>query len=86
MMAVSAPHERAALGRIVRNAGGHQQSADIGVAEPERPVLVRELGDPARGELRHGDGDLEHDGPQPDRVLIGLDVEAAVGCCGTPSG
>ena len=72
------PAQRPALRRVVWNARRHEQAADIGVAKPERPVLVRELGDAARGELRHGDGDLEHDGPQLDRVLIGLDVEAAV--------
>ena len=79
------PAQRARFRRVVGNARGHQQPADIGVAETERPVLVGELRDPARGELRHSDRDLEHDRPEPDGVLIGLDVEAAVLASGTPS-
>ena len=43
MIAVSAPQMRAAFGRIVGDAGGHQQAADIGVAEAERAVVVGEL-------------------------------------------
>ena len=41
--------ERAADGaagiRVIRNAGGHQQAADIGVAEAERAEFERPLGD-----------------------------------------
>ena len=69
----------AAFGAVVGDAGGHQQAADIGVAEAERAVLVGEPRDLLRRELRHHDGDLEHHGPQPDRVLIGRDVDRAVG-------
>ena len=69
----------AALGGVVGDAGGHQQAADIGVAEAERAVLVGELGDLLRRELRHHHRDFEHDGPQADGVLVGGDVERAVG-------
>jgi len=43
----------------------------------ERAELVAELGDLARGELRHQHRDFEHDGPQPHRMLVALDVELA---------
>ena len=83
--------ERAAHGaagvRIIGDAGRHQEAAEIGVAEPQRAVLVGELRDLARRELRHQHRDFEHDGPQPHRMLVALDVEAA-GCprCGTRAG
>ena len=68
----------AALSRIIGNAGGHQQAADIGVAETERAVFVGKLGDLLRRELRHHHRDFEHDGPQPHGVLVGRDVDRAV--------
>ena len=68
----------AAFLRIVGDAGGHQQAADIGVAEAERAVLVGKPRDLLRRELRHHHRDLEHDGPQPDGVLVAGDVERAV--------
>ena len=69
--------ERTALFRVVGEAHGHQQAADVGVAEAERAKLVGEFGDFLRGELRHQHGDLEHQRPEADGVLIGLDVEDA---------
>ena len=71
--------ERAADGaagvRVVRNAGAHQQAADIGIAEAERAELVGELRDLLRRELRHQHRDFQNHGPQPHRVLVVLDVE-----------
>ncbi len=32
--------DRTAFFAVIRNAGGHQQTADVGKAEPERAVLV----------------------------------------------
>ena len=77
MIAVSAPQMARPSSRVIGDARGHQQAADIGVAEAERAVLVGELGDlPCDGNCaiiteissttvhsRHG-------------VLEGLDVEA----------
>ena len=68
----------AAFVGIVGDAGGHQQAADIGVAEAERAVLVGELGDLLRRELRHHHRDFEHHGPQAHGVLVGGDVDRAV--------
>ena len=69
--------DRAARVAVVRNAGRHQQPADVGVAEAERAVLVGELRDLLARKLRHQHRDFEHDGPQPDGVLVALDVERA---------
>ena len=69
--------DRLALVRVVRDAHQHQQRAEVRVAEPQRAELVRPPGDLAAGELRHQDGDLERDRPQPRRVAVALDVEAA---------
>ena len=63
---------------VIGHAGGHQERADVGVAEAERAVLVRQRGDAGRGELRHQHRDLEHQRPQAHGVLEGGDVEAAV--------
>ncbi len=57
----------------------HQQRAQVGVAEAEGAVVVAALGDLRRGEVRHGHRDLEHDGPQPDGVAVGVEVERPVG-------
>ena len=79
MMAVSAAQMRAAFVEVIGNARSHQQAANIGVAEAERAVLVGQLGDFLGRELRHHHRDFEHDGPQPHRVLVGCDVDRAVG-------
>ena len=70
----------AAFRRIVRDTGGHQQAANIGVAETERAVFVGALGDLARGELGHHHGDFEHDGPQADGVFVIGDIDVLGGC------
>ena len=79
MIAVSAPQMARPSVEVVGNARGHQQAADIGVAEAERAVLVGEPRDLLRRELRHHHRDFEHHGPQPHRVLVGRDVDRAVG-------
>ena len=61
---------------VIGDAGRHQQAADIGVAEAERAVVVGELRDFLRRELRHQHRDFQHDGPQAHRVLVGVDVDA----------
>ncbi len=65
----------AAFVGIIGDAGRHQQAADVGVAEAERPVFIREPGDLLRWELRHQHGDFEHDRPQPHGMFVGFDVE-----------
>ena len=60
----------ATLVAVIGDARGHQQAADIGVAEAERAVIVGEAGDFLRGELRHHHRDFEHHGPDAHRVLI----------------
>ena len=77
MMAVSAPQMARPASRVIGNAGGHQQAADIGVAQAERAEFVGTLGDLARRELRHHHRDFQHDGPQPHGVLVALDLEFA---------
>ncbi len=67
--------DRPPLVRIVGDAAGHQEAADVGVAEAERAVLVGEPGDLLRGELRHRHRDFERQRPQPDRVLVGCDIK-----------
>ena len=68
--------QRTAFLAVVGQAHGHQEAADIGEAEAQRAEFVGELRDRLRRELRHHDGDFEHDGPEPAEVLVGLDVEA----------
>ena len=65
--------------RIVGQARRHQQAAEIGVAETERAELVGQGRDLARGELRHQHRDFEHDGPQPHRMLVAVEVELPPG-------
>ena len=70
--------EGAALGRVVAVAHGHQEAADVGVAEAEGAEAVGELGDARARELRHQHGDLEGQRPEPGGVDVGAGVEAAV--------
>ena len=86
MIAVSAPQMARPSSRVVGDARGHQQAADIGVAEAERAVLVGELGDLLRRELRHHHRDFEHHGPQPHGMLVGRDVERCRPRRGTAAG
>ncbi|MDF9789938.1 hypothetical protein M2440_000639 [Methylorubrum extorquens] len=67
--------QRPALIGVVGQAHGHQQTADIGVAEAQRAVLVGKLGDLLGRKLRHHHRDFEHHGPEPVEVLERLDVE-----------
>ncbi len=69
--------QRAAFLGVVGQTHGHQQAADVGVAEAERAVLVGEFGDRLGRELRHHHRDFEHDGPQAAQMLIGFDVETS---------
>ena len=55
--------DRAALNAVVRDAGRHQQPADIGVAKAQRAIIVRKPGDFLGRKLRHHDRDFEHDRP-----------------------
>ena len=77
MIAESAPQIARPASESYGNARRHQQAADVGVAEAKRAVFVRELRDLLARKLRHHHRDFEHDGPQPDGVLVGGDVERA---------
>ena len=78
MIAVSAPQRARPSARVVAVAHGHQQAADVGVAEAEGAEAVGELGDARARELRHQHGDLEGQRPEPGGVDVGVGVEAAV--------
>ena len=67
----------AAGGRVIGNAGGHQQAADIRIAEAERAVFVGQLRDLARRELRHHHRNFQNHGPQAHAVLVALGLEFA---------
>ncbi len=56
----------------------HQQPADIGVAEPQRPEAVAQLGDARAGKLRHRHRDLERQRPDPRGMHVGARIELAV--------
>ena len=68
----------AALVTVIGVALRHQQAADIGETKAEGAVLVGQLGDFLRRELRHQDRDLEGQGPEAAGMLEGRDVEAAI--------
>ena len=70
--------ERAALVAVIGQARGHQEAADVGVAQAQGAVSVGQLGDPPGRELGHQHRDLEHDRPQPHGVLEGRHVEPSV--------
>ena len=69
--------DRPPLVAVIGNAAGHQQPADIGVAEAERAEVVGVARDLLGRELRHRHRDFEREGPQPHGVLVGRDVEHA---------
>ena len=75
MIAEMRAADGAALMAVIGNAGGHQQAADIGEAQAQRAELVGKPRDLLGRELRHQHRDFEHDGPQPHRMLEGVDVE-----------
>ena len=64
-----------ALIGVISDADPHQQRTEVGVAEAERPVVVRTLGDLLGRELSHRHRNLEHDRPQPDGMPVAVDVE-----------
>ena len=63
---------------VVRHAVAHQERAEVRVAEAELAERVRVLRDPVRRVARGADDDLLREEHDVDRVLVGLDVEAAV--------
>ena len=67
--------DRPAVVAVVRDAGRHEEPADVGVAEAKGAVVIGEARDLARRELRHRDRDFERQRPQANRVLVALDVE-----------
>ena len=72
------PGDGAGFSRVIGNAARHEQAANIGKAEPQRAVAIGEFRNRLARELRHGDGDFEHDGPEFHRMLEGFHVEAAI--------
>ena len=69
----------ATLVRVVGQAAAHEQRAEVGVAQAERPELVAVLLDPGRRVGRVVDEDLLGRDRDLGREAIGLDVELAVG-------
>ncbi|CEG08204.1 hypothetical protein BN961_01618 [Afipia felis] len=72
--------QRAAFLGVIGQAHGHQEAADVGIAEAERAEFVGEFSNGLRRELRHHYRDLEHDGPQPAQMLVGIRIETAGVC------
>ena len=70
--------EVAALVGVVGQAAAHQQRAEVGVAEAERPELVAVLLDPRRRVAGVVDQDLLRGDRHLGREPVGLDVELAV--------
>ncbi len=60
---------------VVGDAGLHEHGTEVGVSQTERSELPGELGHFTRGEGGHQDRDLEHDGPESDGVLVGVEIE-----------
>ncbi len=69
------PADGATFSRIIGDARGHQQAADIGITKAERAVLIGEFGNLARGELRHHHGDFQHQRPQAHGMFVICDVD-----------
>ena len=72
------PADRAALIAVIAQAHVHQQTADIGIAQPKRAKIIAALRDFLGRELRHQHADLQRDGPQPAGMDIGVGVEPAI--------
>ena len=70
--------EVATLVAVVGQAAAHQQRAEVGVAESERPELVAVLLDLRRRVGRVVDEDLLRGQGQRGRVAIGLGIELTV--------
>ena len=64
---------------IVRQAAGHEQGAEVGVAEAERTVVVGVAGDPLSRIAGVVDEDIHCRDHDADRVAIGGDIEVAGG-------
>src|SRR3989344_439779 len=67
-----------ALCGIVRNTHLHEHRAQVCVAEPECAEAVRQICDLTARELRHEDGNFQHDGPEACCVLVALDFECSM--------
>jgi hypothetical protein len=66
-------------GRVVGEAGRHEERAEVGVAEAEGPLAEGVLGDHgADGEVGHVDGDLQDQRPQGNGVRETGHVERAL--------
>ena len=77
MMAVRTRSQIAAGGRVVGQTQGHEQRAQVGVAEAQRTVVVRVLRDGLGGIAGVVDQDLHGGDDHGDRVPVGGNVEAA---------
>ena len=65
----------AAFAAVISDARRHQKPADIGEAQAEGAIVVGKLRDFPGRKLRHHHRNLQHDGPEPDRVLECRHVE-----------
>ena len=66
---------RSSLIRVIRDAHSHQDGTEVGVAEPERPVVVGASGNCLRGKVGHCHRDLEHHCPEADCISVALEIE-----------
>ena len=78
MIAVMAAGQRPPFLRVVRQAAGHDQAAQVGVAQPQRPELVAVGRDPVGGVARVVDQDLLRRDEDPARRPEPPGVETAV--------
>src|SRR5207253_6022657 len=69
----------AASVRIVGQRHGHEQRAEVGVAQAQRPEVVGVFGNLRRGIAGEIDEDFLRGDGYVDRVLIGFNVKLAVG-------
>ena len=63
--------------RVVRQTAAHQQRPDVGVAQPERPEVVRVVGDPLGRVRGVVDDDLLRQDGRLDRLLVRRHVQLA---------
>ena len=64
---------------VVGQTEGHEERAEVGVAEAERAVVVRVLRDHLGGVAGGVDDDLHRGGDDADGVAVGGDIELAAG-------
>ncbi len=62
---------------VVGDARLHEHGTEIRVAQAQCAVLVGKLGDALARKARHQDTDFKHDRPQPRRVAVAVNIEAA---------